>query len=121
MSLCSPAESRSSRCRSALSNDPLKLSGIDGRSRGGRRYRDLMRAYADELGGVAALSEPQRALCAQVATLTVQVEALQSRVIAGDVIDPELIVRTSNVQLRACCSWSRDFTGNFGRSGLLAR
>jgi hypothetical protein len=60
-----------------------------------------MRAYADELGGIGALSEPQRALCAQAAVLTVQTEALQSRVIAGDAIDPELIVRTSNVQLRA--------------------
>ena len=60
-----------------------------------------MRAYASELGGIESVSEPQRALCAQAATLQVQVEALQSRVIAGDAIDPELIVRTGNVQLRA--------------------
>jgi hypothetical protein len=60
-----------------------------------------MRSYAAELGGIEAVSESQRALCAQAATLTVQIEALQSRVIAGDVIAPELIVRTSNVQLRA--------------------
>jgi hypothetical protein len=101
MSLCAMIDGRSSRGRSALSNDPLKLSGIDGRSRGGRRFRDLMRGYAAELGGLEKVSEPQRALCAQAATLQVQVEALQSRVVAGDAVDPELLVRTGNVQLRA--------------------
>jgi hypothetical protein len=101
MNLCSTIDGRPLRGRSALSNDALKLRGIDGRSRGGRRYRDLMRAYAGELGGIESVSEPQRALCAQAATLTIQIETLQSRVIAGDAIDPELIVRTGNVQLRA--------------------
>jgi hypothetical protein len=101
MSVCSISVDRPSRVRSALSNDPLRLAGIDGRSARGRRFRDLMRSYAEEVGGLDVISEPQRALCSQAAVLTVQVEALQARVIAGDVVDPELIVRIGNVQLRA--------------------
>jgi hypothetical protein len=37
--------------RSALTNDPLKLRGIDGRSVDARRYRDVAIALADDLGG----------------------------------------------------------------------
>jgi hypothetical protein len=101
MSISSAVEGRLLRGRSAISNDTLKLHGVDGRSRGGRRYRDLMRSYASELGGIASVTESQRALCAQAAAMTVQIEALQGRIIAGEAIDPELMVRTSNVQLRA--------------------
>jgi hypothetical protein len=101
MSTCSPSVDRPSRVRSILSNDPLRLVGIDGRSARGRRFRDLMRSFAEEVGGLDSISEAQRALCSQAAVLTVQVESMQARVIAGEVVDPELIVRVGNVQLRA--------------------
>ena len=100
MSLCAMIDGRSSRGRSAISNDVLKMRGVDGRSRGGRRYRDLMRGYAAELGGLEKVSEPQRALCSQAATMTIQLEALQGQVVAGGAVDPEQLVRTANAQLR---------------------
>jgi hypothetical protein len=92
---------RPSRTRSAISNDILKLPGVDGRSASGRRFRDLVIAFCGEVGGVDSLTEPQRALVAQAATLTITVERLQARLIAGEAIDPEMIVRTANVQIRA--------------------
>ena len=100
MNLCSAIDGRSLRGRSAISNDVLKMRGVDGRSRGGRRYRDLMRGYAAELGGLEKVSEPQRALCSQAATMTIQLEALQGQVVAGGAVDPEQLVRTANAQLR---------------------
>jgi hypothetical protein len=102
MSLSSLIDGRSSRGRSAISNDVLKLRGVDGRSASGRRFRDLMRSFAAEIGdGIESLSEQQRAICGQAAMATIQIETLQSRVVSGDAVDPELIIRTGNVQLRA--------------------
>lgn len=101
MSLCSMNDGRSSRARSAISNDVLKLRGIDGRSRGGRRFRDLVHAYAGDVGGIGAVTEAQRSLITQAASLPISVEALQARMVAGEAVDPEVLVRLANVQLRA--------------------
>jgi hypothetical protein len=101
MSLCSMNDGRSSRARSAISNDVLKLRGIDGRSRGGRRFRDLVHAYAGDVGGIGAVTEAQRSLITQAASLQISVEALQARMVAGEAVDPEVLVRLANVQLRA--------------------
>jgi hypothetical protein len=94
-------DGRSSRARSAISNDVLKLRGIDGRSRGGRRFRDLVHAYAGDVGGIGAVTEAQRSLITQAASLQISVEALQARMVAGEAVDPEVLVRLANVQLRA--------------------
>jgi hypothetical protein len=83
--------------RSAITNDPLALRGVDGRSMAARRYRDVAIALADDLGGQDKLSEPAKILVRQAAALTVQVESLQSKIIAGDEIDLEQLTRISNV------------------------
>jgi hypothetical protein len=83
--------------RSALTNDPLKLRGIDGRSVDARRYRDVAIALADDLGGQDKLNESSKILVRQAAALTVQVEGLQSKIVAGGAIDLEQLTRLSNV------------------------
>jgi hypothetical protein len=83
--------------RSALTNDPLKLRGIDGRSVDARRYRDVAIALADDLGGQDKLNESSKILVRQAAALTVQVEGLQSKIVAGGAIDMEQLTRLSNV------------------------
>jgi hypothetical protein len=82
--------------RSALTNDPLKLRGIDGRSVDARRYRDVAIALADDLGGQDKLSESSKILVRQAAALTVQVEGLQSKIVAGADVDIEQLTRLSN-------------------------
>ena len=89
--------SRPLTVRSALTNDPLALRGVDGRSMAARRYRDVAIALADELGGQDKLSEPAKILVRQAAALTVQVEGLQSKIVAGEEVDTEQLVRLSNV------------------------
>lgn len=83
--------------RSAVTNDPLLLRGVDGRSMVARRYRDVAIALADDLGGQDKLSEPSKILVRQAAALTVQVEGLQSKIVSGEDVDLEQLTRLSNV------------------------
>jgi hypothetical protein len=86
--------------RSAVTNDPLLLRGVDGRSMVARRYRDVAIALADDLGGQDKLSEPSKILVRQAAALTVQVESLQSKIVSGDDVDIEQLTRLSNALSR---------------------
>jgi hypothetical protein len=83
--------------RSAMTNDPLALRGVDGRSIVARRYRDVAIALADDLGGQDKLSEPSKILVRQAAALTVQTETLQAKIVAGEDVDLEQLTRLSNV------------------------
>jgi hypothetical protein len=86
--------------RSATTNDPLLLRGVDGRSMVARRYRDVAIALADDLGGQDKLSEPSKILVRQAAALTVQVEGLQSKIVSGEDVDVEQLTRLSNALSR---------------------
>jgi hypothetical protein len=97
----SPAvAARSPTVRSAVTNDPLFLRGVDGRSMVARRYRDVAIALADDLGGQDKLSEPAKILVRHAAALTVQVEGLQWKIVASEDVDSEQLVRLSNVLAR---------------------
>lgn len=96
----SPVVTRPLTVRSALTNDPLLLRGVDGRSVEARRYRDVAIGLADDLGGQDRLSEPSKILVRQAAALTVQVEALQSKIVAGEHVDIEQLTRLSNALSR---------------------
>jgi hypothetical protein len=86
--------------RAAVTNDPLLLRGVDGRSVVARRYRDVAIALADDLGGQDKLSEPSKILVRQAAALTVQVEGLQSKIVSGEDVDIEQLTRLSNALSR---------------------
>jgi hypothetical protein len=92
----SPVVARPLTVRSATTNDPLLLRGVDGRSMVARRYRDVAIALADDLGGQDKLSEPSKILVRQAAALTVQVEGLQSKIVSGEDVDVEQLTRLSN-------------------------
>jgi hypothetical protein len=83
--------------RSAVTNDPLFLRDVDGRSMVARRYRDVAIALADDLGGHDKLSESSKILVRQAAALTVQVETLQTKIVSGEDVDLEQLTRLSNV------------------------
>jgi hypothetical protein len=85
------------RTQSATSS-PLvgKLRGINGNSLLARRYREVAMAIADDCGGADRLSEPTKILVRQAAALTVQVEGLQSKIVAGEEVDLEQLTRLTN-------------------------
>ncbi|MEN3793371.1 hypothetical protein [Fulvimarina sp. MAC3] len=96
----SPIGTSSPVARSAVSNGSRLLTGIDGRSASARRFRDLARDFAGELGGEDALTAPQRALVRHAAAVVLESEALQAAIVRGEDVDHEQLVRVSNVLAR---------------------
>ena len=84
------------------------FDGFDGRSAEARRFRDLMLAYADDAGGEAVLTEAQRALVKQAATLTLQSERLQSAMLAGGAVDVDQQTRVANSLARTLSRLGRN-------------
>jgi hypothetical protein len=80
---------------------PLALRNVDGRTVAARRYKAICGALSDDLGGQDKLSEPSKILVRQAAALSVELENLQSKIVAGEDVDTEQLVRLSNVQARA--------------------
>lgn len=91
---------RSPTQRSRVTNGSKLVAGLDGRSAEARRYRDLAMSFADDLGGAGKLTEAQRTLIAQAATLQVQSERVQAAVLRGEVIDVEQLTRLANASMR---------------------
>ena len=88
--------------RSAVTNGTrLHLAGVvDGRSAEARRFKDLIHAYAEGLGGESALNPAQTALVRQAAALTLEGERLQAAIISGRPVDTDDVTRLSNAALR---------------------
>jgi hypothetical protein len=91
---------RSSRLRSRVTNGSKLVVGLDGRSAEARRYRDLVIGYADDLGGADRITEAQRALIGQVATLQIQSERVQAAVLRGEQVNLEQLTRLANASTR---------------------
>ena len=96
----SDVASRAPTTRSRITNGKQMLAGIDGRSATARRYRDLVMSFADDLGGAVGLTEAQRALVFQAASLVVQSEAMASAAIRGELVDAEQTTRVANTLSR---------------------
>src|SRR5262249_7394326 len=62
--------------RSRITNGAL-IDG-DGRSAWSRRMRDLIQLHLSDLGGVDAVSEAEKSIVRRVATLTVELERMES-------------------------------------------
>jgi hypothetical protein len=91
---------RSQTLRSRVTNGSQLLANVDGRTAAARRYRDLTISLADDLGGIASLTEAQRALVRQAAAMIVQSEKLQGEVLRGEIVDCEQLTRLANAATR---------------------
>lgn len=72
------------------------VRGVDGRSADSRRYKDIVISLSEDIGGAAGLTEAQRALVAQAATMMVQSERLQGAMLRGEPVDIEQQTRVAN-------------------------
>jgi hypothetical protein len=86
--------SRPSKTRSALSNNPRRLSGIDMRSSRGRRFKDIVNALVDEFGDANPVA------LREVASLRFSLEETQADVVNGVARAREDLVRLSNLIAR---------------------
>jgi hypothetical protein len=73
--------------RARLTNHRDLLPGVDGRSPGARRFRDLVNAFIADQGGEENCSEVKLGLVRRLAAASVLVEMLEVRVVAGEPID----------------------------------
>jgi hypothetical protein len=82
--------------RSSLSNG--RLSGVDGRTKDARRFRDLVEQFSSDVGGVS--SEAERQLVKSAATLVIEGEKLQARCAAGEEVDASRLGHLANASLK---------------------
>ena len=86
------------RTRSRVTNGRSMFVGKDdARSALARRFRDLCLLHAEDLGGPENLSQAQQQLIRRIASLEVQLEVLEGRMVDGDTtVDVESFARISS-------------------------
>jgi hypothetical protein len=96
-----PIASRKQMGRSAVTNGKVLHSNaaqIDGRGHNARRFRDLVNAFSADLG---ELTEVDRALIKNAATLALKMELLQADLVAGKEVDADQLIRLAGTSKRA--------------------
>ncbi|WP_374470304.1 hypothetical protein [Phenylobacterium sp.] len=96
---------RQSANRSAISNGSRVLIGVDGRSAGARRYRDIVEDLSREIGG--DLSAAELLQVRNAATLQVLAEDLAAAQARGEAVDAEALTRAANGATRALAALRR--------------
>lgn len=91
---------RKGYARSRITNGTRILEGIDWRSAIARRYTDLVAAVVENKGGRAQISEAQMQLARRFAALSVQLEALETRLVNGESIDITEYAQLTSTQVR---------------------
>lgn len=87
-----------SRTRSAVTNNPWTLPGVDMRSASGRLFRDLCHKLATEIGGELSLAEQFQVRAA--ATCLVRAAEMQDDVVNGKPVSVDEVVRLSSESRR---------------------
>lgn len=85
--------------RSRITTGSKLLSGVDGRSALGRRYRDLMTTIAAEAG--PDLSAADILAISNAATMQLHAEELAAALVRGEAVDAEQLTRAQNAANRA--------------------
>jgi hypothetical protein len=84
----SPVALRKLKGRSRVTTGRSVLAGLrNGRTEVARRYADLVAMACTDLGGASVMSQAKIQLARRFAALSVQLEALETRIANGEVID----------------------------------
>ena len=87
---------RKRRPRSAVTSGRKLLNLADPNSAFARRYHDLMRAHAADLGGADRLSEGQKTLIRRAASISIICEEMEAKLSAGIEIDVDKFTRSAS-------------------------
>lgn len=90
--------------RSAITNLKRLHDGVDGKSAGARRFKDLIRSLSADFDGFEKLGEGDRALVRQAATLTMEAERMQAASVRGEAIDDDVLIRVTSTLRRVLSS-----------------
>ena len=96
----SPVAQRPAMLCSARTNNPLRMPGVKSHSADGRRFRDLMRAYSESLGGLDAIGAADIALVREAVSKTMLSEAMAGSLARGEAVDAEQATRIGNTLSR---------------------
>lgn len=77
--------------RSRVTNGSAVLPGVDGRSVWMRRLRDLIDLHLSDLGGEDAVSAAERSIVRRAATLTVELERMESAFATAGEASPQAL------------------------------
>jgi hypothetical protein len=83
-----------------VTNHADLLPGLDGRSAGARRFRDLVLAFVNDMGGPDRCSEVKLGLLRRLAAASVLAEQLESKAMSGEPIDVGLFCNLASTTVR---------------------
>jgi hypothetical protein len=85
----------STRRRSAATTGRRVFVEGDGNSRWARRYRDLIAAHCQDLGGVDLLSEAQLSLIRRASAIELELEQAEGKLSMGEEVDLDRFTRAA--------------------------
>jgi hypothetical protein len=95
-----PSKARSPHIRSRTTNMPARMV-VDGRTKSGRRIRDLAEIFAQRLGGWDALNDMELAAVRRAAEMVALAERARADALRGGRIDPDKLLRFEGAADRA--------------------
>ena len=72
----------------------IRLPRVDARTRTSRRYLELVQTFEREIGG--QLTETDRVLVKQAASITIRAEQLEGEIVAGQSVDSDELIRLTS-------------------------
>ena len=84
------------RARSQATSGRRVFVDGDGNSRWARRYRDLIAAHCQDLGGVDLLSEAQLSLIKRASAIELELEQMEGKLSLGGAIDLDVFTRSAS-------------------------
>jgi hypothetical protein len=86
--------------RSRITGHTDLLPGLDGRSAGARRFRDLIGAFVSDQGGLDACSEIKVGLIRRLAAASVLAEQLEAKAMSGADVDVSVFCNLASTTVR---------------------
>jgi hypothetical protein len=84
------------RTRSRVTTGRKVFVEGDGNSRWARRYRDLIAAHCQDLGGIDLLSEAQRSLIRRASAIELELEQAEGKLSMGEAVDLDSFTRAAS-------------------------
>jgi len=86
--------------RSRVTNHADLLPGVNGNTATARRFRDLVRGFLVDAGGLDQCSEVKLGLLRRLAAVTVQAEQLEARLMNGNEVDVATLCTLASTAMR---------------------
>jgi hypothetical protein len=91
-----PATTGKRRTRSRVTTGRAVFVEGDGNSRWARRYRDLISAHCQDLGGIDLLSGAQLSLIRRASAIELELEQMEGKLSMGQPVDLDVFTRSAS-------------------------